>query len=101
GGNANPKLFFRRTLESKTKTVVFHEENLNGTMRISKTGTKLKAFFKSGKDTAWTSAGEYEIGWLNKKLQVGLVIFSHFSGQGPKMVPDLQAYFYQIKLEGI
>ena len=101
GGSASPKLFFKRTLESKSKTVVIHEEFLNGFMRISKKGNKLTAYFKSEKDSGWAKAGEYEIGWLNKKLQVGLVISSHFSGQGPKMVPDIQAFFYQMKLDGI
>ena len=101
GGSGSPKLFFKRTLESKSKTVVIHEEFLNGFMRISKAGNKLTAYFKSEKDSAWAKAGEYEIGWLNKKLQVGLVIFSHFSGQGPKMVPDIQAFFYQMKLDRI
>jgi hypothetical protein len=101
GGSGSPKLFFKRTIDDKTKSVIMHEQTMNGTIRIIKKAGKLKAFFRPERRTEWEDAGEYEADWLNRKLQVGLALFAHFSGDGPKMKPDMQVVFSGIQIQGI
>jgi hypothetical protein len=101
GGSANPKLFFKKTIDSKTKAIMFHQDSFSGELKLVKSGSSLTAYFKPVNDTAWLKAGEFQVDWLSKKLQVGLAVFSHFPGQGPKMVPDLSAYFFRLKIQGI
>jgi len=98
GGNANPKLFFKRTTDNKSRTIVHKNDNMRGWLRIEKTGNKIVAFFKTGNDGDFNKVGEYDLGWLSAKVQVGLAVFAAFSGDGPKMKPDLKAEFSQLKI---
>ncbi len=47
GGNANPKLFFKRTTDNKSRTVVNKNDNMSGWLRVEKAGDKIAAFFKN------------------------------------------------------
>jgi hypothetical protein len=98
GGNSNPKLFFKRTTDNKSRTVVHKNENMSGWLRIEKTGNKIVAFFKPGNAGDFKKTGEYKLEWLNGKLQLGLTVFAAFSGDGPKMKPDMKANFSQLKI---
>jgi hypothetical protein len=97
GGNANPKIFFKRTIDNKSKTVVNKSETMEGWLRIEKSGNKVVAFFKKDNND-FKKIGEYKLDWLNGKVQLGLAVFAAFSGDGPKMRPDMKANFSQLKI---
>lgn len=97
-GNSNPKLFFKRTTDNKSRTVVNKNENMSGWLRIEKTGNKIVAFFKPDYAGDFKKTGEYKLEWLTGKLQLGLTVFAAFSGDGPKMKPDMKANFSQLKI---
>ena len=98
GGNSNPKLFFKRTTDNKSRTVVNKNDNMSGWLRIEKTGNKIVAFFKTNNGSDFKKVGEYKLEWLHGKLQLGLTVFATFSGDGPKMKPDMKANFSQLKI---
>ena len=98
GGNPNPKLFFKRTTDNKTRTVVNKNDNMSGWLKIEKAGNRILAFFKVDNDADFKKVGEYELEWLNGKVQLGLTVFASFSGDGPKMKPDMKANFSQVKI---
>lgn len=98
GGNSKPKLFFKRTNDNKSKTVANKNDDIKGWLRLEKKDNKVAAFFKSDKDSVFKKTGEYELAWLRGKLQVGLVVFAAFAGDGPKMRPDMRANFSQLKI---
>jgi len=98
GGNANPKLFFKRTSENKSRTVVNKNDAMSGWLRIEKAGNKIIAFFKSDNGDDFKKVGEYKLEWLRAKVQLGLTVFATFSGDGPKMKPDMKANFSQLKI---
>ncbi len=99
GGNPNPKIFFKRTINNKSRTVVDKKDEMNGWLRIEKSGRKIKAFFKDANATVYKKIGEYHLEWLNGKVQLGLATFATFSGNGPKMKPDMKVMFSQLKIE--
>ena len=99
GGNPNPKQFFKRTINNKSKTVVEKRTAMKGWMRIEKAGKKVIAYFKDDDSSDYKKAGEYNLDWLDGKVQVGLAVFAAFSGDGPKMKPDIKANFVQVKIE--
>ncbi|MBS1597661.1 MAG: carboxypeptidase-like regulatory domain-containing protein [Bacteroidetes bacterium] len=101
GGNSNPKIFFKKTIDNKTRTVVSKKDSTRGWLRIDKKGTKIDAFYKNDKNADWEKTGELEIGWLKGKLQLGLMVFANFSSDGPKMKPDIKAAFSQLKIDVI
>jgi len=98
GGNPNPKLFFKRTTDNKSRTVVDKNDNMSGWLRIEKAGDKVTAFFKNDDDRDFKKIGVYKLDWLSGKLQVGLTVFAAFAGDGPKMKPDMKASFSQLKI---
>ena len=98
GGNPNPKLFFKRTTDNKSRTIVNKSENMKGWLRIEKRSNKVVAFFKTDGESDFNKMGEYTSEWLNGKFQLGLAVFAAFSGDGPKMKPDLKASFSQLKI---
>jgi hypothetical protein len=98
GGNPNPKLFFKKTTNSKSRTLVSKKDNMSGWLRIEKAGRKIVAFFKSDNQSDFSKVGEYKQEWLNDKVQLGLAVFAAFSGDGPKMKPDVKASFSQLKI---
>jgi len=99
GGNPNSKLFFKRTIDDKSKTVINKTEGMNGWFRIEKAGKKVIAFFKERSQDEYKKIGEYNLEWLDGKLQVGLATFAAFSGDGPKMKPDMKVMFSQLKID--
>ena len=101
GGNRTPKLFFKRTIANKSKTVVDKKETMNGWMRIEKSGKRVVAYFKDDNDSEYKKVGEYDLDWLKGRLQVGFAVFATFPGDGPKMKPDIRAGFSQIKIEAL
>ncbi|MBS1608718.1 MAG: hypothetical protein JSS70_08160, partial [Bacteroidetes bacterium] len=99
GGNPNPKVFFKRTINNTSKTVMDKRESMQGWMRIEKTGKKITAFYKEDGAADYKKIGEYNLDWLNGKVQLGLAAFAAFSGDGPKMKPDIRVWFSQLKIE--
>ena len=99
GGNPNPKVFFKRTTDNKSKTVVSKKDSMNGWLKIEKQGKKISAFFKPGNADSWEKISEYEVDWLKGKLQVGLSVFASFASQGPKASPDMKAGFSNLKIQ--
>ena len=99
GGNSNPKLFFKRTSGSKSRTLVTRNDNMSGWLRIEKTRDKIVALFKSDTDSDFNKLGEYKPEWLKREVQLGLTVFAAFSGDGPKMKPDVKANFSQFKIK--
>jgi len=99
GGNPNPKLFFKRTINNSSKTVMDKRENMQGWMRLEKTGKKITAFYKDDASADYKKVGEYSLEWLNGKVQMGFAVFAAFSGDGPKMKPDMKVQFSQLKIE--
>ena len=98
GSNPNPKLFFKRTIDNKSRTVVNKSANMKGWVRIEKRNNKVTAFFKADGESGFNKIGEYTSEWLNGKVQLGLAVFAAFSGDGPKMKPDLKAAFSQLTI---
>ena len=99
GGNPNPKLFFKRTINNTSKTVMDKRESMQGWMKVEKAGKKITAFYKEDNSIEYKKVGEYNLEWLNGKVQLGLAAFAAFSGDGPKMKPDMKAQFSQLKIE--
>jgi len=99
GGNPNPKIFFKRTIDNKSKTVVNNRDNMKGWLRIEKSGKRITAFIKDENDNDYKKIGEYNLDWLNGKVQFGFAAFAAFAGDGPKMKPDMKAIFTQIKIQ--
>ncbi|SRR5579871_193569 len=95
GGNSNPKIFLKRTSDSKSKTEVNKLDNMTEWLRIEKSGNKITAFFRAENDMRYKKIDEYDLAWLGGKLEVGLATFAAFSGDGPKMKPDMKAVFSQ------
>jgi hypothetical protein len=98
GGNPNPKLFFKRTTDNKSRTVVDKNDSMSGYLRIEKRGDMIVAFLKNDNDSDFKKVGEHRMEWLKGNLQLGLTAFAAFSGDGPKMKPDIKASFSQIKI---
>jgi hypothetical protein len=98
GGNANPKIFLKKTTADKSKTVVRSCDNMSGWLRIEKSGQKITAFFKQENDTTYKKAGEYNLDWLSGKVQFGLATFTSFAGDGPKMKPDMKVIFSNLTI---
>jgi len=99
GGNPNPKIFFKRTADNKSRTVVDKIDSMKGWLRIEKSGKKIMAFFKEKNSKDYKKIGEYNLDWLNGKVQLGLATFAAFSGDGPKMKPDMKVIFSKLKIE--
>jgi CarboxypepD_reg-like domain len=99
GGNPTPKLFFKKTTNNKSKTVITKIVGMNGSLKMERKGNTITAYFKQEYENDWKKAGEYELTWLKNKVQLGFVIFAHFVGDRPKMKPDFQAIFSSIKIE--
>jgi carboxypeptidase-like protein len=98
GGNPNPKLFFKKTTDSKSRTLVSKKDNMTGWLKIEKAGGKIVASFKSDHQTDFSKVGEFEPAWLHGRVQLGLAVFAAFSGDGPKMKPDVKASFSQFEI---
>ncbi len=99
GGNPNSKIFFKRTIDSKSKTVVDKVDTMNGWLRMQRKGKTVTAFFKEENSATWNKVGAYETGWLSDKLQLGVAVYASFSGSGPKMHPDMKAVFSEVVIE--
>jgi hypothetical protein len=99
GGNPNPKLFFKRTINDTSKTVMDKRETMQGWMRIEKAGKKITAFYKEDNSKEYAKVGEYNLEWLSGKVQLGLAAFAAFAGDGPKMKPDIRVQFSQLKIK--
>jgi hypothetical protein len=98
GGNPGSRLFFKRTIDNKSRAVVDKTRGMEGWIRMEKTGKKIVAYFKEKDDDAFKKAGEYDLEWLGNKLQVGLAAFAAFAGDGPKMKPDMKVMFSELKI---
>jgi len=72
---------------------------MQGWMRLEKTGKKITAFYKDDTGADYKKVGEYSLEWLNGKVQMGFAVFAAFSGDGPKMKPDMKVQFSQLKIE--
>jgi len=99
GGNASPKIFLKRTIESKSKISTQKNENMESWLRIEKKGAKLIAWSKTEADANWIKQGEYQMAWLEDTIQLGLGVYAGFPGNGPKMKPDMKAVFTQLKIK--
>jgi hypothetical protein len=99
GGNPTPKISFKKTIESKSKTFAEKLDNMNGWLRIEKKGNKLVALYRSEINNEYKKIGEYSGDWLNTEIQIGLAVYAGFSGDGPKMKPDMKAEVTGIKIE--
>ena len=99
GGNPNPKVFFKKTVNGKSKTVSVKKGQMNGWLRIERKGNKIMAYQRAGEVGQWEKIGESKIDWIVGKLQIGLAVFASFTGQGPKMIPDMKAEFSRITID--
>ena len=99
GGNPTPKISFKKTTESKSKTFAEKMENMHGWLRLEKKGNKIVAFHKSEINNEYKKIGEFANDWLNSAIQIGLAVYAGFPGDGPKMKPDMKAEFTQLKIE--
>ena len=99
GGNPAPKISFKKTIDSKSKTLTEKVENMNGWLRMEKKGNKLTVSYKSEINNKYKTIGEFANEWLNSDIQIGLAAFAGFPGDGPKMKPDMKAEFTQLKIE--
>jgi hypothetical protein len=99
GGNPTPKVSFKKTSDSKSKTFAEKTESMKGWLRIEKKGNKLIALYKSIGGNEYKKIGEYSGDWLNSEIQIGLAVYAGFPGDGPKMKPDMKAELTQLKIE--
>ena len=99
GGNPTPKISFKKTTESKSKTFAEKMENMNGWLRLEKKGNKIIAYYKAENNNEYKKIGEFANEWLNAQFQIGLAAYTGFPGDGPKMKPDMKAEFTQLKIE--
>lgn len=97
-GNPGSKLFFKKTIDGKSKTVITKLDNMYCWLKLIRKGNTVETYCKSTEQGEYKKAGAYKLDWLKGKLQFGLVAFAGFSGQGPKMKPDVKVIFTQIKV---
>ena len=99
GGNPNPKIFFKKTENNKSKTVINKCHSMNSWLKMERKGNTITAFFKEAATSDWVRMGTYELSWLQNRMQLGLAVFARFPGDGPKMQPDMKAMFSQFTIE--
>jgi hypothetical protein len=93
GGNSNFKYFLRKTDAGRSKGPIDKIDSLHQFLRIEKKGNVVTGFVRSNETYEWKKIAGYTLDWLNKPLQVGLIVMARFVGNGPKMKPDLKAMF--------
>lgn len=99
GGNPNPKLFFKRTENNKSKTTVTKAKKLMAFLRIEKKGDGIKAYIRWNENDEWEMVDEYKAAWLKDNVQIGMAAFTDFTGNGPKMHPDASFIFSDVQLK--
>jgi hypothetical protein len=96
GGNPNPKLFFKRTENSKSKTTVTKAKKLIAFLRLEKKKDDIKAYIRWNENDKWEMVDEYKAKWLKDDVQIGMAAFTDFTGNGPKMHPDASFIFSDV-----
>lgn len=99
GGNPKAKVFFKKTENGKSKTLVNGVKNFSGQLLLEKSNDMVKAFLKPDGNEGWEQIGEYKAPWLTQNIQVGLAGFADFAGNGPKMHPDVNFIFSNVNLQ--
>ena len=99
GGNPVPKIVFKKTTESHSKTFTEKNADMNAWLRLERRKNKIIAWYKNADKDDWKKIGEYELNWLSSKNQFGLGVYAGFPGSAPKMQPDLKAEFFQTKVD--
>jgi hypothetical protein len=99
GGNPTPKISLKKTMDSKSKTFAEKIGSMNGWLRVEKKGNKLIALYRSAINNEYKKIGEFANDWLNSEIQIGLAVYAGFSGDGPKMKPDMKGEFMELKFE--
>jgi len=100
GGNEIPKYFLRKTVKSKTKSLVEKTGTMTGWLKIEKRGKQVTAYKKQNRNGEWEKMDDYSLDWLSGELQVGFSVMARFAGDGPKQHPDMRAVFTEIKTNG-
>jgi hypothetical protein len=98
-GNPNKKLFFKKTINGKTKAIVMDAKNLPVRIRIEKRDDGINIFVKWMGEEEWRKVGEYKAAWLQQPVQVGMIGYADFTGNGPKMHPDARFIFSRIEFK--
>ncbi|MEP7233578.1 MAG: carboxypeptidase-like regulatory domain-containing protein [Ginsengibacter sp.] len=93
GGNSNAKYFLKKTENGKSKGPVDKIDAMKGWLRIEKRGSTVSCFIKSDTEREWSKITSYNVNWLNKPTQAGLMVMARFAGSGPKAQPDMKAIF--------
>jgi len=91
GGNATPKIFFKKTNGNRSKTVLDKINSLQANIKLEKKGNIITSFAQINNKKEWIRLGEGKIDTTGNKLQLGLACFAQFAGDGPKMRPDMKA----------
>ncbi|MEP7374055.1 MAG: DUF1349 domain-containing protein [Chitinophagaceae bacterium] len=99
-GSKNIKLFLTKTTNGKSRSVAGDAENTFCWLKLVKEGTAVSAYKRSAELGDWKLIRVFEIA-RDKKYQVGLIGIAHFSGNGPKMHPDIKGVFSDIKISGL
>ena len=63
---------------------------------MEKKGNRISAWFRKDETIEWKEAGDAEAPWMNKAVEAGTAVCAGFTGQGPKMHPDMKVYFSPI-----
>lgn len=98
GGNKNAKYFLRKTENGHSKGPVDKIDEMHRWLKVEKNGNSITAYIKTGALMQWEKIASYQFSWASKTLQAGLMVMAHFSGNGPRMKPDMKAVFSNIKI---
>jgi hypothetical protein len=99
GGNPNPKLFFKKTENNKSRSIVTKAKKMMAFLRIEKRETTLKAYIRWNENDEWEILNEYKSAWLKDNVQIGMAAFTDFTGNGPKMHPDASFIFSDVQFK--
>jgi hypothetical protein len=90
GGNQTPKIFFKKTSNSNSKTVVEKLDKLEATLKLEKKGDLVTSYAQIDGKENWVKLGSAKMDTKADRLQVGVACFADFAGDGPKMRPDMK-----------
>lgn len=99
GGNSSAKYFLRKTQNGKSKGPTDKIKGMNGWLRFEKKGTTVTCSIKNTDSNDWKIITSYNLEWLDKPVQAGILVMARFAGSGPKMKPDMSAVFTNFNIK--
>ncbi|WP_164851190.1 hypothetical protein [Larkinella soli] len=93
GGNQNLKLLIQNTIQGRSAVQPIRTESDNQWLRIERRGNEFRFLTRKEGAGDWTLVRSIRRDNWPETVQAGLAAYADFTGNGPKMYPDLQVKF--------